>query len=68
MADDLNDGLYRLDQKGAVKPDLIQRRKEIRHMVSELVHQTDSKGGSDRIARILKLGATLKEQIATKER
>jgi Cytochrome c3 len=64
MADDLNDGLQRLKQKGDVKPDLIQRRKEIRHMISELVHKTDSKGGAERIPLIMKLGAGLKRQIA----
>lgn len=67
MADDLNDGLHRLDQKGVVKPELIQRRKEIRHMISELVHQTDSKGGAERIPRILESGATLKQQIGSEE-
>jgi hypothetical protein len=68
LADDLSDGLHRLDQKGGVKPELIQRRKEIRHMISELVHQTDTKGGVERIPRILELGATLKQQIAAEEK
>jgi len=63
MIDDLNDGLHHLEQKGSVKPDLIQRRKEIRHMFSELVHKTDSKGGAERIPHILELDAILKQQI-----
>jgi len=37
-------------------------------MISELVHQTDAKGGADRIPRILELGATLKQQIALVEK
>jgi cytochrome c3-like protein len=68
LADDLSDGLHRLDQKGGVKPELIQRRKEIRHMISELVHQTDSKGGAERIPRILDLGASLKRQIVSEQK
>jgi hypothetical protein len=68
LADDLGEGLQRLDQKGGVKAELIQRRKEIRHMISELVHKTDSKGGPDAIPRILALGTTLKQQIASKEK
>lgn len=68
MADDLNDGLHRLDETDAVKPELMQRRKEIRHMISELVHKTDSKGGAEAIPRILELGAVLMRQIASKEK
>jgi hypothetical protein len=68
LADDLSDGLHRLEQKGGVKPELIQRRKEIRHVISELVHKTDSKSGVERIPGILELGATLKQQIASEER
>jgi len=68
LVDDLNDGLHRLDQKGGAKPELIQRRQEIRHMISELVHQTDSKGGAEAIPRILELGATLKQQIALEQK
>jgi len=68
LADDLNDGLHRLEQKGEVKPQLMQHRKEIRHMISELVHKTDSKGGVEAIPRVLELGATLKQQIAEKEK
>lgn len=68
LADDLSDGLHRLDQKGGARPELIQRRKEIRHLIAELVHQTDSKGGVERIPRILELGETLKQQIASEEK
>src|ERR1041384_260073 len=68
MADDLNDGLHKLEEKGrAPSNDLLARRMEIRHKISELVHQTDSKGGLDRIPRILELGATLKQQIRARQ-
>ena len=68
-ADDLREGIHRLEAKaGEPARDLIVRRKEIRHMISELVHQTDSKGGMERIPRILELGAALKRQIASQER
>jgi hypothetical protein len=63
LADNLNDWLHRLEQKGEVKPQLMQHRKEIRHMISELVHKTDSKAGAEAIPRILELGASLKQQI-----
>jgi hypothetical protein len=69
LADDLGDGFHRLEAKGhAPGEELTRRRKEIRHMISELVHQTDAKGGADRIPRILELGATLKQQIALVEK
>ncbi|MEK6323722.1 MAG: cytochrome c3 family protein [Acidobacteriota bacterium] len=69
LADDLGDGLHRLEAKGRPPgADAIQRRKEIRRMISELVHQTDAKGGMDRIPRILELGATLKQRIAAEEK
>ena len=68
LADDLNDGLHRLETKGrAPARDLIDRRKEIRHLISELVHKTDRQGGVERIQRVLELGAALKRQIATEE-
>lgn len=67
MADDLSDELHRLDEKGANSAELMRKRKEIRHMISEIVHQTDSKGGVERIPGILALGASLKQQIASKE-
>src|SRR5712692_9826031 len=42
LADDLSDGLHRLEVKGrAPGEELTGRRKEIRHMISELVHQRD---------------------------
>jgi hypothetical protein len=68
LADDLSNRLHRLDEKGGAKPELIERRKEIRHMISELVHQTDTKGGVERIPRILELGETLRQQIASVEK
>lgn len=68
LADDLNDGLHRLEAKGrAPAKDLIDRRKEIRHLISEMVHKTDRQGGVERIQRVLELGATLKQQMAKEE-
>ena len=69
LADDLNDGLHRLAAKGRTpSKELIDRRKEIRHEISVIVHQTDTKGGLERIPQIMDLGASLKKQIATEER
>jgi cytochrome c3-like protein len=69
LADDLGDGLHRLEAKGrAPGVDLTSRRKEIRHMISELVHKTDARSGAERIPRVLELGATLKQQIAAEEK
>ena len=69
LSDDLREGIHRLGAKGrAPGAELIKRRKEIRHLISEIVHSTDSKGGQERIPRILELGATLKQQIASEEK
>jgi hypothetical protein len=69
LADDLREGIHRLEVNGrAPTEELIERRKEIRHMISELVHQTDGKGAVERIPRILELGSTLKERIASEEK
>ncbi len=69
LADDLREGIHRLEAKGqAPLKELIERRKEIRHMISELVHRTDSKGGVEGIPLILKLGETLKQKIEAEEK
>lgn len=69
LADDLGDGLHRLEVKGRPPgAEIIRRRKEIRHLISELVHQTDARGGTERIPRILELGTSLKQQIASEEK
>lgn len=69
LADDLGGGFHRLEAKGrAPRAELFSRRKEIRHLISELVHQTDTRGGAERIPRILELGASLKQQIASEEK
>ena len=68
LADDLREGIHRLETKRRASPELTSRWKEIRHMISEPVHQTDTKGGLERIPRILELGASLKQQIASEER
>jgi len=65
LADDLREGIHGLESKGRATPELVARRKEIRHMISELVHQTDLKGGAERIPRILQLGGNLKQQLAS---
>jgi len=66
LADDLREGLHQLELKGRTQPELIARRKEIRHMISELAHKTDLRG--DSITRILELGAALKQQISSEHR
>lgn len=69
LSDDLREGIRRLEAKGRTPAgELIDRRREIRHLISELVHQTDSKGGIERIPRILELGSTLKRRIALEEK
>ena len=69
LADDLREGIHRLEMKGrAPAKELIERRKEIRHMISELVHKTDAKGGIERIPHILELGASLKQQLGAAAR
>ncbi|HYV04808.1 MAG TPA: cytochrome c3 family protein [Blastocatellia bacterium] len=65
LADDLSDGLHRLEAKGrAPARELISRRKEIRHLISEIVHKTDRDNRVERIQRVLELGAALKQQIS----
>jgi hypothetical protein len=68
LADDLREGIHRLEAVGRPRPEFVTRRKEIRHMISELVHKTDAKGGVERIPGILELGATLKRQIVVEEK
>ena len=68
LSDDLREGIHRLEAKGRASATLIDRRKEIRHLISEIVHKTDSKSGQERISRILDLGATLREHIESEER
>lgn len=69
LADDLREGIHRLEVNGrAPAKDLIERRKEIRHMISELVHKTDARAGLDRIPTVLELGASLKTRIAAEQR
>jgi hypothetical protein len=69
LSDDLREGIHRLEAKGrGPASELIVRRKEIRHLISEIVHKTDSKSGPERISRILDLGATLRQHIASEER
>jgi hypothetical protein len=67
LSDDLSEGTHRLEAKGRAQMELVNRRKEIRHMISDLVHQTNAKGSVERIPRILELGGTLKQQIASEE-
>jgi hypothetical protein len=69
MVDDLNDGFHQLDEKSRPpSSDLIQRRKVIRHLISELVHQNDAKSGADSAPHILQLGNSLRQQISTEAR
>jgi len=69
LADDLKDGLHRLSEKGREpSKDLLDGRKEIRHAISLIVHQTDTKGGLEQIPHILELGTKLKERIASEDK
>lgn len=69
LSDDLREGIHRLEANGrSPAKELIARRKEIRHLISRIVHQTDSTGGAERIRSILELGSMLKRQIASEER
>jgi hypothetical protein len=69
LVDDLNDGVHQLEEKSRPpSSDLIQRRKVIRHLISELVHQTDAKSGADSAPHILQLGNSLRQQISTEAR
>jgi hypothetical protein len=68
LSDELREGIHRLDAKGRAQArELIDSRKEIRRLISELVHQTDSSAAVKRIPRILELGSTLKRRIAVEE-
>jgi hypothetical protein len=67
LADDLREGIHRLEAKGKASPEFTTRRKEIRHMISELVHKTDARAGLDRIHTILELGWSLKTKITAEQ-
>lgn len=41
-------------------------RREIRRRISEIVHPTDSKGGSEKIPQILRLGERFKSEVGQK--
>src|SRR6185295_16296601 len=69
LADDLREGIHRLKASGNARAKaLSERRKEIRHMISELVHRTDTKSGAERIPGILEKSNALKSQIAAEEK
>lgn len=68
LADDLREGVHRLESKGRATPELIGGRKEIRHMISELVHKTDDRAGLERVSGILELGDKLKKQMESEEK
>jgi len=68
LADDLREGVLALESKGLAKPELVAKRKEIRHAISELVHKTDARAGLERIPAILESGASLKSRFAAEGR
>lgn len=68
LADDLREGLHRLELKGRAEPEFIARRKEIRHMISELVHKTDARAGLAQVPGILELGNVLKQRMSSEEK
>ena len=64
LVDDEKDSLAALESAGRKASDeIMKRRKEIRRMVSEIVHATDLKGGLEQIPQILKLGDQFKTII-----
>ena len=68
LSDDLREGLRNLEESGrSASGDLIQRRKEIRRLTSEIVHPTDLKGGLEQIPHLLQLGEALKRQIQSEQ-
>lgn len=67
LSDDVREGVLSLEAKGRPHPDLVARRKEIRHMVSELVHRTDATESAERVAHILELGVSLRKEIAAEQ-
>lgn len=64
LSDELREAFRAMEEK-RVKPsnDLMQRRREIRQRISEIVHPTDLNGGLERIPSILASGAALKKQL-----
>jgi hypothetical protein len=65
VADDLRESLGKAGEEGrTISPELTERRKGIRHRISEIVHPTDLKNGLEKIPQILEDGRLLKEEIA----
>ncbi len=65
LVDDLTDFRRALKVKGqTASDDVIERRKEIRRMVAEIVHPTDLEGGLKKIPHILELGSELKKEVS----
>jgi len=64
LSDDLREAVRQVEEAGRTPSSaLIRRRKEIRHLTSEIVHPADVKGGLEKIPHVLQLGKTLKQQI-----
>jgi hypothetical protein len=69
LVDDQKDLLGALELAGGKASDpVMKRRREIRRMVAELVHSTDTKGGVEKIPQILKLGDEFKTMIEREKR
>jgi len=68
LSDDLKDALRAIKDAGREPSnEVIQRRKEIRRLMSEIVHPTDLQGALQKIPQILKLGEALKQMIGREE-
>ena len=53
MLDDLSDAIRGSESKGrALSAEEVQRRKEIRHSIADIVHPTDLKGGLLKAAEV----------------
>jgi hypothetical protein len=64
LSDEVHSAASQLEEKGrAPSNETMQRRREFRRLISEIVHPTDLKGGLERIPHLMQLGQTLKQQI-----
>jgi mono/diheme cytochrome c family protein len=62
--DDVTDSMREMEASGRHPSDaLLQRRKEIQGLTSDIVHRTDLQGGTGKIPHILELGDQFKQMI-----
>jgi Cytochrome c3 len=69
LVDDEKDLIAALESTGGKASDtVLKRRREIRRMVAEIVHSTNTQGGIEKIPQILKLGDEFKTIIEREKR